>query len=1530
MLLSGKGQDMSVPRSKIVAALDELIAQEGGMQFQALAVVLAKQRWPQLVASERKNDHGLDAHARGELFQDGMEKGLASSITATLAKIKGDLTTAKRHFPDLTVLLFATPRTVQKAKQEKWREEIMEEFGVSLTVLPREDIITELQKPENAALCETHLAISLPPREPTEEQLFEAAQAATREVDAKWARQLEGMPLIELRMRRGREGEDTTEEVTLSQDLNGLLRTGHRLILEAPAGRGKTTLLIQLSRAANAHGGLSFLINLPAWIPQNVSVMDFVAGMAEFQARGITSGHLAKMEGRTQFTFLLNGWNELASAESLSASTRLRELDLSHPAAGIAVATRAHPVKPPISGSKRFHLLPLNRKQRSKYLLARFGERRQALETQLDGDIVLDELTKTPLILSYVGSLFAAGRAIPATKTGVLNAVIDLMESEPQHTVALSAVPLAGFARNYLEDLACDLMAKGATQIAGMQARQVVLAAAKRLQETGQIATIPEPVAILRELVAHHILEVTTYPDEAFSFTHQQFQELFASQRLLRVLREAVDDALALRSFTGTFVNEPSWAEPLMMVAEQLSQSTEKGAVEAGAALVLGALEVDPVFASELAYVCGTAVWDRVSMKVSARLRALFGSANGLCRALGLTGMLACGVPEFGNLLIPLLSSSNRNERLETYSRYRDFHLSSLGENWQGVVSSWPEDARVDFYSNFIHYRRPPQSLASAALADPSATVRRAGVSALGWIGTSRDLAQLLKTLPEELFAQLVKELPADYIPIQAHSRVRDFLLAEGRNEQLPFRQRVASLDKACELRSEGALDLLKAALDTASPSEVKEVDQRRLQDLFTLLAQRDEAWASAWVKRHVWSRTLSVREWRPFVGDVTAADLTPLVDSIRTEPAVDVYRNSDAYLLQAFGGEDEAANLFQRLTELAPVVRESRHGDSLEGERQMHHQIEHVLRNMRPDAAVAGALRSAASVDDVLALRLICDLFYATDASTREFGTTLSENIQRELHAYLVHSAESALTAEDHAGSLKGQYGILLAEVGTAEDLPIFEKLIQADVARVKSGRLARKTDFRSSQAQGATMSWTVWHVASIIRMAPKAAWNVLMNLFDEPAYELDAAWGLFQLCLREKLPPRVWARNFASRPKDPSQFRKGYGSVQARFLEPQRTQLVEVLRGRYIQLGDGEAETAELGAYRRKSAAAVLAELDSIASRELVYDAFLNAPEQRWLYDGYARVDVLEAILIGGGTLPYEATARILEPLFTHFRKERWNDQEHDRAARAFALLLFTDDPAAGALQIRESFASAPLNVSALLTFVVRVGYSGSPEALEVLEQILSQPHAREHLGNSWIDAIAQIGSSASRDILLGLITGSDNDIPRAGGWGRNDRAAFHLAALFREDDAVRKKLLTLEKSKLSARGRDLLVRTLLQVGTEEALFSCLDAMNASGLDGYTAHKLHEGFEEMFVKHVPISERSNAYRLSPRPANAFRSRLIEVSQTEGPSQESAKRLLMQIEFWRLEHGKPNGEARHPQFAKEVPWPPFCDLPAD
>ncbi len=67
-------------RTDVEKALAELVADEAGPKFQGLAVVLAKQKWPRLVASERKWDLGLDAYASGDLEPDGNGFGLACSL----------------------------------------------------------------------------------------------------------------------------------------------------------------------------------------------------------------------------------------------------------------------------------------------------------------------------------------------------------------------------------------------------------------------------------------------------------------------------------------------------------------------------------------------------------------------------------------------------------------------------------------------------------------------------------------------------------------------------------------------------------------------------------------------------------------------------------------------------------------------------------------------------------------------------------------------------------------------------------------------------------------------------------------------------------------------------------------------------------------------------------------------------------------------------------------------------------------------------------------------------------------------------------------------------------------------------------------------------------------------------------------------------------------------------------------------------------------------------------------------------------
>ncbi len=98
---------MTIYRTEIERALDEMISNEEGMRFQGLAVVLVKQRWPELIASERKKDLSLDAYVSARLATDGVGKGLACSLTATLQKIKDDIDGEngfKKHIDDVSII----------------------------------------------------------------------------------------------------------------------------------------------------------------------------------------------------------------------------------------------------------------------------------------------------------------------------------------------------------------------------------------------------------------------------------------------------------------------------------------------------------------------------------------------------------------------------------------------------------------------------------------------------------------------------------------------------------------------------------------------------------------------------------------------------------------------------------------------------------------------------------------------------------------------------------------------------------------------------------------------------------------------------------------------------------------------------------------------------------------------------------------------------------------------------------------------------------------------------------------------------------------------------------------------------------------------------------------------------------------------------------------------------------------------------------------------------------------------------------
>jgi hypothetical protein len=198
------------------------------------------------------------------------------------------------------------------------------------------------------------------------------------------------------------------------------------------------------------------------------------------------------------------------------------ELERTFPAAGIIVATRAHDTVPPLPGSTRIRLLPLTPSQRFQYLVQSLEESQAPqFNAILSGDRVLNDLTRTPLILSEVTTLFRSGREIPRTKLGLLRAVVELMEQSEAHSAHLMGQPLWGQAGEYLRDLAIHLTARGDLIVWEAEARVICHSVSARLRHDKQTEHSPESADVLRILCAHHIIERIDYPSVGFRFEHQ-------------------------------------------------------------------------------------------------------------------------------------------------------------------------------------------------------------------------------------------------------------------------------------------------------------------------------------------------------------------------------------------------------------------------------------------------------------------------------------------------------------------------------------------------------------------------------------------------------------------------------------------------------------------------------------------------------------------------------------------------------------------------------------------------------------------------------------------------------------------------------------------------------------------------------------------------------------------------------------------------------------------------------------------------
>jgi hypothetical protein len=1464
-------------RSEIERALDEMISDEGGMKFQSLAVINARQKWPQLIAFGRKWDGGLDAHVDGDLAPDGIEVGLASSVTATLKKIKSDATKVKENYPGVRVLIFATAGEVTSHTAGLWAKEILNEFGLKLVVVPREEFITWLMDPANSDICRDQLGID-PSMPPELEPDLKRAQDSANELAGNWDRAFRkpGRPLISLNAVKVDERGNPVEAVSLQ----ALLTEGQRIILEAPAGGGKTTTLVQLAQHVLAAGGLALLVDLPEWIRSGDDILSFVAGRRQFVSRDVDAKLLSKLRGEPPLTILLNGWNEVAVGGAEAADRALRALDRDFPAAIIVVATRMHRLTPQLTNSFRVELSSLGRAQRNEYLVLAIGASAHDLAVKLDSSL-LDSITRTPLILAEVADLYLSGKEIPLTKMGVLGAVIDAREHSAEHRTSLQQTPLRGHAPEYLRALSMEMTERGATNIAEADALAVVNTVGAGLHAAGKIASAPDPVEILEALSKRHVLLQSHGDEISFRFQHQQFQEFYAAGGLKALLVDLIsgkhpeDD----RIFLASYVNAPRWGESLRMLAEGIgAPGRDKAMVEVGAKLVRLALEVDPIFAAELARRCGPLIWNEARNEMGVWLRAWYAEPDANHKQCALAAMLETGSDDFKDIVIPLLTAQNDQIRLAVYHGGAEFLPSSLGPHWSDVVRGWSEEARLDLILQLARDPWLSETVEQFALADPSPKIKWNVAHMLIWYGYTEKAEKLLTPLKDGDFGMAVRSLGPDEIPDSLQPRAIEVYETMYKETGDAF-ERLRILRLLQEFGAERVVERTKAALEALDEKQLKSGNEGGTQWALEELRKSDPHWVSEWLARKVLDGSTRFGGWNEMVTTLPGEERERLVERFGNE----VLEPNEKYRVQTILAATADAELAARLFETACEVRR---GLSNTPGRDMpkwnlFRQLEDLLKAIAPKTFLDGLSNKLEKGPEVTELSVLTDVLATFNPSTTDVRKTVSDEMRQKLHAYLKRAIERAADPNGVSANVRAHLALLLAQAGGAKDMPDVRRLIDADWIRYSEMQAARMRGDRS----GDSVSYVLLYIGAVTTADPENVDEVLLELLNDPQYERFAAETLVRRARKSEGPPtlennrldfgKIWA---AREGKETGEFVE---ERRSRYADAIRVLVEKLLKERNAATDKGMTD------YRLKQVGSALAALDARRSAKLILDV-LEIPGR---HDGYTRVASLESLVVAGVVLPNTEMMSLLAPAIEELRRDMLNNNQSAwLMQRCLSLLAFADPAAEGIAKIRELLSELRFRPYDSGGLTAALGASRCADAMGLLMELAGADGSGvEAIGEPWIKAVTQVGDKRSDEVLLIFVDPNAKLFTKEflPDHRNGDLLARLLADRAEQDGEFKAELFRLANGDLSPVRRMLLAKTFARFQKEADLVAGLCVLRDDGSG--VPYEILRSIENVFLERRPYGTGGHTSTLAPRGSNALRKRLFEMTRTDPIRKRSA-----------------------------------------
>jgi hypothetical protein len=375
--------------------------------------------------------------------------------------------------------------------------------------------------------------------------------------------------------------------------------------------------------------------------------------------------------------------------------------------------------------------------------------------------------------------------------------------------------------------------------------------------------------------------------------------------------------------------------------------------------------------------------------------------------------------------------------------------------------------------------------------------------------------------------------------------------------------------------------------------------------------------------------------------------------------------------------------------------------------------------------------------------------------------------------------------------------------------------------------------------------------------------------------------------------------------------------------YVEERRSRYADALRAliEKIIAERTDATDKRPAEHRLKPIGTFLAALDARRLAKLILEVMAFPAG----YDAHNRVDSLQNLIFAGVRLTLAEMMNVLGPAIEQARRDLGNsDQNRWLLDRCLSVLAFVDPPQEGVAKIREVLSQVrffyPHDSRGV---VAALGASRCGDAMDLLLE-LAKPDgsAVAQIGEEWIRAIAQLGGKRSNEVLLSFVDPDQKLFMKefVPDYQHGNVLAGLLADRAEHDGEFKAELFRLANGELPPGKRLLLAKTFSSFQRESDLVAGLCVLRDDG-SGFP-WELLQSIENAFLERRPYGTEGNSYILAPRGSNALRKRLLELVQSGAVRKRSAFALLGQIEVWRLEHGRPMDEPRHPAIESGASWP--------